>query len=54
MASAFCAAYGHGLGRKAIREEGVGGSLKNRRQNHRSVILPDISIGFVEEVLIRV
>jgi len=32
----------------------VGGSLKNRRQNHRSVILPDISIGFVEEVLISV
>ena len=54
MASAFCAAYGHSLGSKVIREESVGGSLKNRRHNRRSVILPDISIGSVEEVLISV
>ena len=37
-----------------IREESVGGSLKNRRHNRRSVILPDISIGSVEEILISV
>ena len=54
MVSAFCGAYGHSLGSKVIREESVGGSLKNRPHNRRSVILPDISIGSVEEVLISV
>jgi hypothetical protein len=54
MVSAFYAAYRNSLGSRERREEGVGSFLKNHHHNSRSVILPDISVGFVEEVLISV
>ena len=54
MASAFWVASGHDLGRREGREEGVGSPCNNYRHNCCSVILPDIAIGFIEEVLISV